>query len=144
MIRSGNVGPDLLTSHRSLRNSPKQAIGFRSTNVAVAANGDFYVADGYGSSYIDKYDKRGHYTATFGGKSTGAKSELSTLDEPHHLIIDNRGQTPTLRVTDCDNGREQRFSLDARPLDIVGSPSGRINLDEPTGGGRLGLACNDC
>ena len=37
------------------------------TNLAVAPNGDFYVADGYGSSYVLQYNSKGEYIRTFGG-----------------------------------------------------------------------------
>jgi hypothetical protein len=33
------------------------AVKYSPTNIAIAPNGDFYVADGYGSSFINQYDK---------------------------------------------------------------------------------------
>ena len=33
-------------------------VNYQPTNVAIAPNGDFYVGDGYGSSYINQYNKR--------------------------------------------------------------------------------------
>ena len=40
---------------------------FRPTNVAVAPDGDIYVADGYGKNYIHIYDRNGSYRKSFGG-----------------------------------------------------------------------------
>lgn len=37
------------------------------TNLAVAPNGDFYVGDGYGSSYVLQYNSKAEYIRTFGG-----------------------------------------------------------------------------
>ena len=51
-------------------------IKYSPTNVAIAPNGDVYVADGYGSSYINQYDSAGKYLgrsvvrATAQGNST--------------------------------------------------------------------------
>src|SRR5260370_7819 len=43
-------------------------IKYSPTNLAIAPNGDFYVGDGYGSSYINQYNAKGEYIRTFGGK----------------------------------------------------------------------------
>jgi hypothetical protein len=67
------------------------------TNLAVAQNGDIYVGDGYGSSYINQYDSRGEYIRTFGGMGSGA-GEVSC---PHGIIVDTRGgKEPILIVAD--------------------------------------------
>src|SRR5581483_1693811 len=41
------------------------------TNLAVAPNGDLYVGDGYGSSYVIQYNSKGEYIRTFGGPGEG-------------------------------------------------------------------------
>ena len=46
---------------------------FIPTNVAFAPNGDFYVADGYGSYWIHQYNAFGNYIRTFGGKGQGKR-----------------------------------------------------------------------
>ena len=38
------------------------------TFTAFAPNGDFYVTDGYGAGYIHRYNIKGEYQSTFGGK----------------------------------------------------------------------------
>jgi DNA-binding beta-propeller fold protein YncE len=80
---------------------------FVPTNVAFAPNGDFFIADGYGSSYIHLYDIAGNYKKTFGGRGRG-KGELST---PHGLWVDRRGKEPVLVVADRSNVRLQYFNL---------------------------------
>jgi hypothetical protein len=45
----------------------KPGLNYRPTNVAIAPNGDFFVGDGYGSSYIHKYNNKPELIATFGG-----------------------------------------------------------------------------
>ena len=85
------------------------------TNLAIAPNGDLYVGDGYGSSYILQYNSKGEYLKTFGGKG----KEPGKLDCPHGLIMDLRGKTPILTVADRANNRIQRFTLDGQHLDFV-------------------------
>ena len=85
------------------------------TNLAIAPNGDLYVGDGYGSSYINQYNKKGEYIRTFGGKGKDA----GQLDCPHGIIVDYRGSTPILTVADRGNARIQRFTLDGKHMDFV-------------------------
>ena len=93
----------------------KEKIKYSPTNVAIAPNGDVYVGDGYGSSYINQYDANAKYIRTFGGVG----KEAGKLNCPHGLIVDTRGQTPTLTVADRTNKRLQRFTLDGQHIDFV-------------------------
>lgn len=85
----------------------KPAVKYSPTNVAIAPNGDVFVADGYGSSFINVYDRDGRFLRTFGGKG----KEKGELDCPHGLIVDERGSTPVLLVADRSNKRLQAFTL---------------------------------
>ena len=84
------------------------------TNLAIAPNGDIYVGDGYGSSFINQYNSKAEFIRTFGGKGT----EPGKLDCPHGIIMDTRG-TPTLTVADRGNHRIQRFTLNGEHIDFV-------------------------
>ena len=86
------------------------------TNLAVAPNGDIYVGDGYGSSYVNHYNKDGKYLRTFGGLG----SEPGQLNCPHGIICDTRGVEPVLMVADRTNHRIQTFSLDGKHLGFIG------------------------
>ena len=81
---------------------------YRPTNLAVSPNGDIYVGDGYGSSYVVQYDKGGNYIRTFGGHG----SEPGQFDCPHGIICDTRGVEPVILVADRRNNRLQEFSLE--------------------------------
>jgi sugar lactone lactonase YvrE len=85
------------------------------TNLAIAPNGDIYVGDGYGSSYINQYDSKGKYIRTFGGKG----KEPGQLDCPHGIIVDTRGKDPVLLIADRSNNRLQRFTLEGKHIDFV-------------------------
>ena len=91
------------------------AAKYNPTNVAIAPNGDVYVADGYGSFYINQYDAKAAHIRTFGGRG----SEPGKLIEPHGIWIDTRGASPVLVVADRRNNRLQRFTLDGQHVDFV-------------------------
>lgn len=92
-------------------------------DVAVAANGDIFVADGHGAggnNRIVKYNSNGEYIMEFG--KTG--SERGEFREPHALAINSQGK---LFVGDRHNARVQIFDLDGNHLDQwtqFGRPSG--------------------
>jgi len=90
-------------------------IKYSPTNLAVAPNGDIYVGDGYGSSYVNQYDKNAKYIRTFGGKG----KEPGKLDCPHGIAVDLRDGKPILIVADRANARIQRFTLDGQHIDFV-------------------------
>jgi hypothetical protein len=84
------------------------------TNLAIAPNGDIYVGDGYGSSYINQYNSKAEYLRTFGGKG----SEPGKVDCPHGITLDPRGK-PILMVADRANKRIQRFTLEGEHIDFI-------------------------
>ncbi len=88
---------------------------YNPTAITVAPNGDVYVADGYGQSWLHRYDKNAEYIQSWGGKG----KELGKLDTPHGLAIDTRHGEPRLLVADRANIRLQYFSLDGKPLGAV-------------------------
>ncbi|MCG3198214.1 MAG: hypothetical protein GHCLOJNM_02708 [bacterium] len=85
------------------------------TNVAIAPNGDFYVADGYGSSYIHQYNSKAEYIRTWGGPG----AEQGKMKCPHGIAVDTRGAEPKVLVADRANVRLQYFTLDGKPLSMV-------------------------
>ncbi len=86
---------------------------FMPTNFAFLPDGDFLLADGYGSYFIHRYDKEGNWKGHFGGPGEGQ----GTFDTPHGLWIDRRGSRPVLVVTDRAHHTLQRLSLDGTHLE---------------------------
>jgi hypothetical protein len=107
----------------------KPGLNYRPTNIAIAANGDFYVGDGYGSSYINQYDRNAKYIRTFGGTQTDAKAPGS-LNTPHGLMVDKRTTPHTLLVADRANNRIQRFSLDGKHMGFVSGTNRPCHFDQ--------------
>lgn len=88
---------------------------FCPTNTAVAPNGDFYIADGYGRSFIHQYDRNANYIRSFAGKG----KEPGKTDCPHGIMVDLRGDKPSLVVADRANHRLQYFTLDGQHQSFV-------------------------
>ncbi len=95
------------------------AVKYSPTNLAIAPNGDIYVGDGYGSSFVNQYNSKGEYIRTFGGKG----KEAGQLDCPHGILVDTRGTQPVLVIADRGNKRLQRFTLDGKHIDFVNGVS---------------------
>ena len=85
------------------------------TNIAIAANGDFYVADGYGKSFIHQYNAKGDYVRSWGGAGT----EPGKMSCCHGIWVDTRSGTEELVVADRANIRLQYFSMDGQHLRFV-------------------------
>jgi hypothetical protein len=88
---------------------------YHPTNVATAPNGDFYVADGYGKSWIHQYNSSGKYIRSFGGPGKEPGQTLCS----HGLMVDTRGSEPLLVVADRSNRRLQYFTLDGGHVKFV-------------------------
>jgi len=78
----------------------------RPAGLAFAANGDIFVADGYGNSRIVQLDKNGAYIRMFGGKKGNGPGELSL---PHAVALDPAGRVV---VADSANKRISIFNKD--------------------------------
>jgi hypothetical protein len=89
---------------------------YRPTNVAFAADGGFYVGDGYGSNYVHHYDKDAKWVRTWGGSG----KEPGKMQTPHGIWLDDRpGRQPSVVVADRANARLQYFSLDGKHQGFV-------------------------
>jgi hypothetical protein len=96
--------------------APKKRWGrdaFMPTNYAFLPDGGFFLADGYGSYRIHRYDKNGKWLSMFGepGKGDGQ------FNTPHGVWIDERpGRTASVVVADRANKRLQWFTLEGKHL----------------------------
>lgn len=89
------------------------------TETAIAANGDIYVADGYGKDFVIQYDAKGKYIRHFGGR--GDKDEH--LLNAHGVCIDNRDKSgPTLIVTSRQQNAFKRYTMEGKYLNTICLP----------------------
>ena len=79
--------------------------------------GDFYVADGYGSHYVHRYNGKGEYLSTFGGPG----KDPGQFKTPHGIVCDTREPgNPMICVADRANVRLQWFTLDGKFVKMTG------------------------
>ena len=89
------------------------------TETAIAANGDIYVADGYGKDFIIRYDAKGRYKNHFGGRGNEDKHLLNA----HGVCVDNRNKkAPMLIVTSRQQNAFKRYTPDGVYIDTISLP----------------------
>lgn len=105
------------------------------TDVAVAADGEIYVTDGYANARVHRFSADGKLIQSWGEQGTGP----GQFNVPHALWIttDNR-----VVVLDRDNDRIQVFSRDGelldiwtgftRPMDIWGNAEDELFVSDQT------------
>lgn len=104
-VKDGKVVPDY--------NGPAHYVP---TFIALPPNGDFYVTDGYGSNYVHRYNLKGEYIQSWGGKGT----EPGKMNCPHGIWCDTREpENPMIVVADRANVRLQWFTLDGKLIKIM-------------------------
>jgi DNA-binding beta-propeller fold protein YncE len=80
-------------------------------DLAVAKNGDIFIADGEGpNTRVVKFSKDGKFIKWWGGKGT----EPGQFDVPHSIAIDSKDR---VYVADRSNNRIQIFDQDGKFLD---------------------------
>lgn len=82
----------------------------RPTNIAVAANRDLYVCDGYGNARVHRFSPEGKLLQSWGDPGIGP----GQFNLPHGIVIDAEGR---VLVADRENDRIQFFTPDGEYLD---------------------------
>jgi hypothetical protein len=103
---------------------------FMPTNYAFLPDGSFFLADGYGSYRVHRYDKNGNWKSMFGAPGKGD----GQFDTPHGIWIDNRpGREPSVIVADRANKRLQWFTLEGKHLKTLDGFILPANIDLQNG-----------
>ncbi len=82
---------------------------YRPTDIAFAADGSFYVSDGYGNSRVAKFSPKGEFLLEWGKKGTAA----GDFNLPHVVQVDSKGR---VWVSDRENNRIQCFDANGKFL----------------------------
>lgn len=114
MVLGENGTSGLLNEARNM------VLFFKPADIAIARNGDIYVADGYGNHRVVHMDKQGKLIKTWGkqGKEDG------NFDNPHNIVMDHRDR---VYVADRNNSRIQVFDKEGKLLSKwtnIGKPWG--------------------
>jgi hypothetical protein len=91
---------------------------FNPTAITVAPNGDIFLADGYASNHIFKFDKTGKYLMHFGSPG----NELKQFNTAHGMALDTRYDPPRLLICDRNHepkGRLLHYDLDGNFIEEV-------------------------
>ena len=91
------------------------------TNVALAPDGELYVADGYGNARVHRFDADGRLLGSWGEPGSGP----GQFNLPHGIAVDRRGR---VYVADRENSRVQIFSRDGVLQDIWTWPNRPCDL----------------
>lgn len=116
------------------RHQPRREAPFNHpTDLAVAADGEIYVSDGYGNSCVHRFSAAGEWLQTWGRPGSGP-GEFTT---PHAIWIDDENR---VLVADRENNRVQLFTRDGafldtwgdfyHPMDIYGDAAGAIYVTD--------------
>jgi len=88
--------------------------GLKLTNCDVAPNGDIYVVDGYGKSWIFVFDHEGKFKKVFGGPGEPLK-----LANTHKIFIDRRFEPARILACDRGNNRILHLDLDGNLISVI-------------------------
>ncbi|MGH7331426.1 MAG: peptidyl-alpha-hydroxyglycine alpha-amidating lyase family protein [Candidatus Rokuibacteriota bacterium] len=102
-------------------------------DVAVAPNGDIYVADGYGNSAVHRFSSEGRHLGSWGAPGAG-RGQFTT---PHGIWVD---ADERVLVADRENNRVQLFSPEGdvygewgdlyHPMDIYVDRTGTVYVTD--------------
>ncbi len=93
----------------------KNEDGFKPCAVTVGPDGSIFVADGYGSNFVLKFDKDRKFIKAFGGKG----AEEGKFNTCHGIALDTRGHKPLLLICDRNNNRVEYWDLDGNFVKII-------------------------
>ena len=93
----------------------KDEKGFNPCAVTVAPDGSIFVADGYGSNYVLKFDKDRKFVKAFGGPGE-AEGKFKTC---HGIGLDTRQDKPLLLVCNRNNNRVEHWDLDGNFVKVI-------------------------
>jgi DNA-binding beta-propeller fold protein YncE len=93
----------------------KDATGFKPCAVTVGPDGSIFVADGYGSNFIYKFDKERKFVKAFGEPGV----EEGKFKTCHGIALDTRGEKPLLFVCNRNNNRVEYWDLDGNFVKVI-------------------------
>ena len=88
---------------------------WRLTAAVPAPDGSIFIANGYGDSRIFRFDSKGNFKASYGGKG----HDDGLFDCSHGLAVDTRYDQPLLLVCDRENRRLCHFDFDGKYVRTV-------------------------
>jgi len=105
----GNVETEDATHQKFKWDSP--------TDVAVAANGDIYIVDGYGSQIVSRFDRNFKHLKTIGGRAEkdapkGKDAPHGTFNICHGVWVSTVKGEPEIYIADRVNSRYEIYDME--------------------------------
>ena len=93
----------------------KEGKGYNPCAVTVAPDGSIFVADGYGSNFVLKFDKDRKFVKAFGGPGV----EEGKFPTCHGIGMDTRSGKPLLLVCNRNSNRVEHWDLDGNFIRVI-------------------------
>ncbi len=93
----------------------QDASGFKPCAVTVGPDGSIFVADGYGSNFIYKFDQERKFLKAFGSPGV----EEGKFKTCHGIALDTRGEKPLLFVCNRNANRVEYWDLDGNFVKVI-------------------------
>ena len=97
---------------------PEDKGALKLTNCDIASNGDIYIVDGYGKSWIFVFDRAGKFKKVFGGPV-----EPWNFKNTHKIFIDHRFSPERIVALDRGNNRMLHLDLDGNIIGMIADKS---------------------
>lgn len=114
VIKAKLDGTVVLEIPKSAFPEEQAAAGLKLTNCDVAPNGDIYVVDGYGKSWIFQFDNAGQFKKVFGGPVAPYN-----FKNTHKIFIDPRFSPARILACDRGNNRMLHLDLDGNIIGVI-------------------------
>jgi hypothetical protein len=112
--------------HASTCGAYTEKEAYSPTETAIGPNGDIYVADGYGSQFVLRFDRAGKYLSKFGGRSTQPVNPGRFM-QAHGIALDTRGPQPLLVCTERVRNEFNWFTLEGTHVRGVYLPGAYVS-----------------
>jgi DNA-binding beta-propeller fold protein YncE len=93
----------------------KNADGYKPCAITSAPDGSIFIADGYGSNYVLKFDKNRKFIKAFGGPG----AEEGKFNTCHGIGIDTRNGKPLVLVCNRNNNRVEYWDMDGNFIKVI-------------------------
>ena len=93
----------------------KEGTGYNPCAITVAPDGTIFVADGYGSHHVLKFDKNRRFIKAFGGIG----SEEGKFMTCHGIAVDTRFDPPLLLVANRNSDRVEHWDLEGKFIKVI-------------------------
>jgi hypothetical protein len=93
----------------------KDENGFKPCAVTVGPDGSIYIADGYGSNFVLKFDRNRKFVKAFGGPG----AEEGKFNTCHGIALDTRQHKPLLLICNRNNNRVEYWDLDGNFVKVI-------------------------